>query len=684
MVSDAGRNITCSRGWLCVSLLVCWLPAAQAVDDLHLYTESIMGEGWGLRGLELGFVLTGDNSASATASAALLQYAGQELERVDMRCPSVQLGGMSALACAGGTVEIADSLFGAVAGKLSWQYSDANRWQLRLEGVRFSHARLQLAVALASNRLQIDFSLQDFSLLLLERYFPLGWTLGGELNVQGNLVVENAMPVSVVFAARLKDFSYSSEDGLQVGEGLSLRLDVDASAARGQWRGKADVRMLQGQLYTDPFFVEINDKAPVELHLQGGLDAAGEWLAIQELSFGYGAAFSGRGELDWNLSAMQLSRLNLAFQVADLGHAYEVLLQPLVIGSALDDLDVSGQAQGRVSSTGNGLQAFSVALQQLHVEQNSGLFGLSGVEADVKWRRSGALQTSRLHWEGGHLYKVAFGDLNAVFSAHAGNILLQPLSLPVLDGQLQLEDFKLGGLLDGKPEWQARAALKDIRLGALSRAVGWPELDGSLQAAIPRLHYRDALLRMDGELLVDVFGGQLAVEGLKLEDTLGVAPVLETSVRLSNLDLEQITQVFDFGRIEGSLEGSIRNLRLVAWHVTGFDASLQSPAKDPRRHRISQRAIDNLTELGNGASANLSATMLRFFEDFAYERLALKIHLRGAMAELDGVTNPGGGYYIVKGAGLPRIDVIGRNHKVAWKDLLSRIRDIRFDDMIVE
>ncbi len=669
---------------MCVSLLMCWLPAVQAVDDLHLYTESIMGEGWELRGLELGFVLTGDNSASATASAALLQYAGQELERIDMRCPSVQLGGMSALACAGGTVEIAGSLLGAVAGKLSWQYSDANRWQLKLEGVRFSHARLQLAVALASNRLQVDFNLQDFSLLLLEKYFPPGWTLGGELNVQGSLVVENAVPVSIVFAASLKDFSYSSEDGLQVGEGLSLRLDVDASAVQGQWQGKADVRMLQGQLYTDPFFAEINDTAPVELHLQGSLDAAGEWLAVQELSFGYGAAFSGRGDLDWNLSAMQLSRLNLAFQVADLGHAYEVLLQPLVIGSALDDLDVSGQAQGRVSSTANGLQAFSVVLQQLHVEQNAGLFGLSGVEADVKWRRSGAQQISRLHWDGGHLYKVAFGDLDAVFSANAGNIVLQPLSLPVLDGQLQLEDFELGGLLDGKPEWQARAALKDIRLAALSRAVGWPELDGSLQAAIPRLHYRDALLRMDGELLVDVFGGQLVVEGLKLEDALGVAPVLETSVRLSNLDLEQITQVFDFGRIEGSLEGYIRNLQLVAWHVTGFDASLQSPAKDPRRHRISQRAIDNLTELGNGASANLSATMLRFFEDFAYERLALKIHLRGATAELDGVTNPGGGYYIVKGAGLPRIDVIGRNHKVAWKDLLSRIRDIRFDDMIVE
>ncbi|WP_456377994.1 hypothetical protein [Thiolapillus sp.] len=684
MVSDTGRNITHLQGWLWIGLLTGCLSVAQAVENLQFYTESVTGEGWALDGLEVGLVVTGDKTASATASVASLQIAGLGLEKAELRCPVVQLGDRNAWSCADGSVEVAGSLLGAVGGSLSWQYFDANRWQLKLKEIRFSRARLQLALVLASNRLQIDFNLQDFSLLLLEKYFPSGWTLAGNTNIQGSLTVENMALVSMKIGASLDGFSYSSEDGLQVGEDLSLRLDMDALAVKGEWQGKLVARIHQGQLYSDPFFVEVDEKTPLELRLQGGLDVNGERLLVQELSVDYGSVLSVQGDLDLNLSAPQMAKLNLAFQVADLGQAYEVLLQPLVIGNALDDLDVGGQAQGRVSIGENSMRAFSVMLQQMHVEQNSGLFGLSGVEADINWRRSGALQTSRLHWDRGHLYQIAFGDLDAAFSAHAGNIVLRPVSLPVLDGQLQLEDFELGGLLDGKPDWQARADLKDIRLAALSRALGWPELDGSLQATIPRLHYRDATLRMDGELLVDVFGGQLVVEGLKLEDALGVAPVLETSVRLHNLDLEQITQVFDFGRIQGGLEGYIRNLQLVAWQVTGFDAVLQSPQKDHRRHRISQRAIDNLTELGNGASVNLSATMLRFFEDFAYEQLALKIRLRGAVAELDGVTNPAGGYYIVKGAGLPRIDVIGRNHKVAWKDLLSRIRDIRFDDMIVE
>jgi hypothetical protein len=38
----------------------------------------------------------------------------------------------------------------------------------------------------------------------------------------------------------------------------------------------------------------------------------------------------------------------------------------------------------------------------------------------------------------------------------------------------------------------------------------------------------------------------------------------------------------------------------------------------------------------------------------------------------------------VRGAGLPRIDVIGRNREVAWKDLVQRLRNIRLEGARVE
>jgi hypothetical protein len=646
--------------------------------------DSLEGPGWTLNGLEVNLDAKDNGATGATATVRGLQFADQAFKELRLRCAAVRSDDNGVLLCADGRLEIADSLLGTVVGSMSWRYTDGTHWQLKLDDIRFSRSLLQLELTSEEHRLKLRFKLNDFALSLLKAYVPPGWVMGGTASVQGELLMDYGIFTSARGKLRLKDFSYSSEDGLQVGEGLSAHLDFDVSGSSALWQGKLGLRLLQGQLYADPFFVEMEKGQPAQLNLQGHLDAAAEHLGIQSLSFDYGKVLSAQGDLDVDLSAREIQRSNLSFHVDDLAQAYAVLVQPLVIGSALDDMTVAGQVQGQLQLSDGGLQSFSLVLQQVQVEQNAGLFGLSGVEGNVYWRRAGVQKNSRLLWNSGHLFAIAFGKLDAAFSAHGGDIAVQPLSLPLLDGQLQLEDLRMGGLLNGNLNWQTRAALRNIQLGTLSRSLGWPTLSGSLQASIPRLQYQNALLHMEGELLVDVFGGKVVIEGLKLQDPLGVAPVLETSVRLENLDLEQITQVFDFGRIEGSLEGHIRNLQLVGWQVTGFDANLRSPANDRRRHRISQRAIDNLTELGNGASVNLSATMLRFFEDFAYEQLALKVRLRGAVAELNGVPNPKGGYYIVKGARLPRIDVIGRNHKVAWKDLLSRIRDIRFDDMIVE
>jgi hypothetical protein len=89
--------------------------------------------------------------------------------------------------------------------------------------------------------------------------------------------------------------------------------------------------------------------------------------------------------------------------------------------------------------------------------------------------------------------------------------------------------------------------------------------------------------------------------------------------------------------------------------------------------------VENLTELGSGVPAGLSSTVLRLFEEFSYQRIELSVALDGNAAELDGIARPDGGYYLVRGAGLPRIDVIGRNRRVAWKDLVERLQRIQVE-----
>ena len=77
-------------------------------------------------------------------------------------------------------------------------------------------------------------------------------------------------------------------------------------------------------------------------------------------------------------------------------------------------------------------------------------------------------------------------------------------------------------------------------------------------------------------------------------------------------------------------------------------------------------------------------SLLSLFEEFSYDKIDLRVSLRGDRAELDGLARDDGGYYLVKGTGLPRIDVIGRNRSVAWKDLVERLRRIQVEGAAVK
>jgi hypothetical protein len=84
---------------------------------------------------------------------------------------------------------------------------------------------------------------------------------------------------------------------------------------------------------------------------------------------------------------------------------------------------------------------------------------------------------------------------------------------------------------------------------------------------------------------------------------------------------------------------------------------------------------------GGGAAAVLSTGFLRFFEVFAYDRIGLRCRLRDNVCAMSGVgpakSGPQGtGYYIVKGRGVPRIDVVGYRETVSWPRLVQQLAAI--------
>jgi hypothetical protein len=93
--------------------------------------------------------------------------------------------------------------------------------------------------------------------------------------------------------------------------------------------------------------------------------------------------------------------------------------------------------------------------------------------------------------------------------------------------------------------------------------------------------------------------------------------------------------------------------------------------------KVSQRAVENITALGGeGTAAALQRTFLRFFKEFNYEKIGLSCELRQDVCKMGGVESTSNGFIIVKGKGIPSVNVNGYTEYVSWADLLARMKRI--------
>ena len=122
------------------------------------------------------------------------------------------------------------------------------------------------------------------------------------------------------------------------------------------------------------------------------------------------------------------------------------------------------------------------------------------------------------------------------------------------------------------------------------------------------------------------------------------------------------------------------------WRPVTFYAWLGTPDDDNSRHRISQKAVKNIASIGGGGASDLlSRSFLSFFETFGYDKIGLGCYLHDGVCQMMGVDATTSGYRIIKGGGLPRIDVIGYNPRVDWNTLMERLSRISTtDDITIE
>jgi hypothetical protein len=376
-------------------------------------------------------------------------------------------------------------------------------------------------------------------------------------------------------------------------------------------------------------------------------------------------------DLDIELHSRDLSALGARYLSGWLGIA------------GLPDLEASGALDARVRLSGGGLSSVDAQLHDITIGAPGKGLAFAGLDGDLRLS-GGAPVDSELRWRSGALQGIAFGAAKLPWRSADGALRARaPVSMSMLGGQVRFDDLVVHPPAGGEGlRIGFGLALQGLQLGELSQSLGGPAFRGTLDGRIPAARYADDRLDFDGGLSMQVFDGSVDVTALSMERPFGVAPTLSADFALHGLDLMAITEVFDFGSISGRLDGRIDDLRLVDWSPVTFDAELHTVRRRGVRQRISQRAVQNISSVGDASFVgSLQARLIGLFDDFGYARIGISCRLANQVCAMGGLHSSGEGFTIVEGAGIPRLDVVGFNRNVDWPTLVERLAAVGSGDV---
>ena len=494
---------------------------------------------------------------------------------------------------------------------------------------------------------------------------------------------------------QLKDFSM---DGNNVFQNTSADIHLDAIREDNQWTMVTAITLRRGAMYIVPgitvlgdqpgFYLEIKDN-PVSLALQGTWFPGEQRLAIKNLTYTHPGILSleGSGTFDRNGLATG-SDYSLKANIDDLHNAFPIYLQPLILQTGFSGIQVQGGVAVDLMSRDSRLQRFNIAFNQVIVEDPNGPLRLAGLDGNLAMGESQGPIRSALSWNEMQFHRLPVGAGQVVFESSGGGKVkvLDWKNVTVLDGELQINRFEMNGIGTQDFDLTLDAALSPISMKAFTNAMGWPEMAGTISGAFSGLRYAGNTLDMHGDIAIQVFDGTVTLHDLRIADLFSQYSILTSDIDIQALDLERLTDTFEFGRIEGSLNGSIQDLRLEDWRPAYFDARLETADDDPRRHRISQKALNNLNELGGGLGGTMSKGFLKLFPSYSYGKLGLRCRLRNNIGELGGIRNTDEGFYLLTRGGLlpPWVEVKAVGRSMPWNDLIDGLKQISSGGIKIE
>ncbi|TAK61658.1 C4-dicarboxylate ABC transporter [Methylobacter sp.] len=663
-------------------------PIANALDSVSLNVGTLAGTQWKLEDVNIVLADLQQNPQKLALTIAKLSLPKpfDDFNPVNIRCTAFTWQNKELL-CEQGRAEMRSK---------RWQSPTANfSFHVTEKRSSFKLADLYLAGGIIAVdgeeqgdqwQLQINAKAVDGKLiqqLLPQEYFKLK---AGKIDVKLNASGSHTLVKEFTLTAQLNGLTGQTKDGKLAAEALVLKTTLNAKNYNGLWNWQSHIEINGGAFYAEPLYMEATGQN-IALDTQGDWDISNKQVDIKSASYRH----SKVGELIGSATVRykdgaSFERAQLALVSDNLQDLSAIYLKPFFEQTKLQGVALAGHLKADFSINKQALTALTATFNNLDIKDTAGRGEIKGGSGQINWSNDELFrQPSRFSWQQLQVYSLPIGPAELSFLSRADSIrLLKKTQLPLLSGVIAVNHFNWQAKQQQDPKVSFEGEISNVSLEQLSLILNWTSLSGTISGHIPRVEYSNKTLSLGGELIVKVFDGEVRVSNLASSGLFSDFPKFYSDLEIENLDLDQLTGKFKFGGITGKLSGYVQQLYMENWQPVSFFAWLGTPENDDSRHRISQKAVQNIANIGGGGAADLlSKSFLRFFETFGYDKLGLGCYLHDGVCQLMGVEATESGYAIITGGGLPRIDVIGYNSRVDWNVLMERLKRISTSDEVI-
>jgi hypothetical protein len=691
--------------YLLALLSCCVAHDCDAIDRVILEVGQLSTAGVQANSATISLDVSTQPKVRVQAAQLHLVQPNNTFSDVDINCIDLLIK-EPLFACYHGSVAARGGPTGQIAMNAAGSY-DTSNGAVSISGseLKIAGATTRFAGKLQSGTWTVNSAGRGLDLLaagkLAQPWFqlPQGDTLTGHLNF--NLAASGQLGgrMRAELEANTADLNFSDQAGTTVAQNLTAAFTGSAVQDEGKLTSDIQLESSAGQALAGAVLLDFG-KNPV--NVMAHVEPDGPRVSLQRIQLHGTDLIDAQGFAQ--VSSSGIAQAHFDIQRLEFAAAYRSFLQLTLATTDFGALNVGGRAIGDIDIANNDLTSVNAHITNVSMADATARLSLANANGEIHWSTASAAvatasgaastspasvpnaaataassaspQQSELSWSASSLYGLIGGPVQMKFIAQGARFALTDNTrFPIFDGALVAHKLDIRNF-GPDAELDFDAHLEPISMPLLSQAFGWPTLNGQLAGRVPGVSYRNHVLTVQGDLSANVFDGTIVGSRLKLSDPLGPWPRLDADVSARHLDLDLLTHTFSIGSISGRLDADIKGLELFNWSPVAFDARLQTTPGDKSERRISQRAVTSISSVGGGGggvTAALQSGVLRFFKTFHYDRIGISCQLRDEVCLMSGLEPAKGGYYLVKGRGLPRIDIIGNAGRVDWTQLVSQI-----------